>query len=457
MQRTVLRGTATRRPRCRARAGGSRSRILTGRGSSRLLLAAVIAPALCMVSDSSGAQLAQAQRPVLGLPVLGLQEALAKALGENREIAAFAHRLEEQEGRLVQAGLVANPELKLVIEDAAGSGIFSGYQRAQTTLALEWVFEHRVRGRRVAAAQAGSALLGSDAQVLRLDVAAETAQRFLTSLANQVRLTSAGEAVSLAEDTVASVKRRVEAGKAPSAELWRAEAELARAALARDDVEHELASAYHRLAAQWGETMPAFERVSGELLTLPRVEPFAALTERIDQNPQLVRFVSEARVAKANLLLAEARRWPTIRPTLGVRHYQATDDTALVAELKIPLPVFGRNQGRVSESRAALARTNAEADAARVRVHTALFEVYEELQHHIHRANTLRDDVSPRLTAALTETRRGYEKGRYSYLEWRALQADLLAASNALIEASTGAHRLVIELERLTGQRVARR
>ena len=420
---------------------------------SRLRLAAVLAlvPVLSLFPDTA---LAQAEGPQN--QSLSLQEALAKALEHNKELAAFDYRLEEQEGRLQQAGLIPNPELKLLLEDAVGNGTYDGFDRAQTTISLEWVLERRIRRRRVGAAQARSALVISDAEILGLDVAAETAQRFLSSLANQARLVRADEAVALAEDTVGAVKRRVKAGKAPGAELTRAEAELATTSLARDDVTHELFIAYHRLAAQWGQIEPGFSRVDGELLTLPTTESFETLTGRVEQNPQLARFVSEGRLARANLRLAEARRWPTLRPALGVRRYEETDDVALVAELKIPIPLFNRNQGQISEFGAALSRTQADAAAARVRVHTILFELYEELQHHFHRADTLRDEVIPRLTKALDEMRRGYDRGRYSYFEWRSVQADLLEARSALVEASTGAHRLVIALERLTGERVAR-
>jgi cobalt-zinc-cadmium efflux system outer membrane protein len=387
---------------------------------------------------------------------LNLQAALARAVTHNKELAAFEHRLKEQDGRVEQAGLLPNPVLQLTVEDFGGSDSFEGFDSAQTTLSLGWVLERSIRRRRVAAAEAGSALLLTDAEILRLDLAAETAQRFLNSLANQARLENANEAVSLAEDTVSAVKRRVRAGKSPHAELSRAEAELATANLARDDVEHELAIAYHRLAAQWGDVEFGFSRVKGDLLSLPTTEPLSKIQGRVDQNPRLARFVSEERVAKANLRLAETKRWPTLRPSIGVRRYETSDDFALVAGLSIPLPVLNRNQGRLSESRAALSRTRADSEAARVRVHTSLFEVYQEFQHHIHRADTLREEVIPRLSKALDETRRGYEKGRYSYFEWRSVQADLLEARNELVEASTGAHRLVIALERLTGERVAK-
>lgn len=388
-------------------------------------------------------------------PAISLREALAKTLEQNKELAAFEYGLEAREGRLLQAGLAPNPELSVSVEDAIGGGRFRGFDNAQTTLSLEWVLERRIRRRRVDSARAGSALLVSEAEILRLDTAAETAQRFLSSLANQARMSNADKAVALAEDTVVAVQRRVRAGRAPSAELTRAQAERVTAKLARDDIAHELSSSYHRLAAQWGETEPGFSRVDGDLLTLPTTESFAALTARIERNPQLVRFVSKERLAEADLRLAEERRWPRLRPTVGVRRYEATDDVAFVAELKIPLPVRDRNQGRISEIRATLAQTRADADATRVRVQTSLFEMYQELQQHLHRANTLRDEVVPLLAKALGETREGYELGRYSYFEWRSVQSELLEAQHALVEASTGAHRLVIALERLTGERVA--
>jgi cobalt-zinc-cadmium efflux system outer membrane protein len=306
----------------------------------------------------------------------------------------------------------------------------------------------------VGAAKAGSELVSAEARTLRVEVAADTAEHFLASLANQARLERAEAAIALAEQTVEAVARRVRAGKAPTVELIRAEAELAMARLARDDVTHELATAYHRLAAQWGETKPRFSRVEGELLALPVVEPYAALTDRIERNPQLARYATEERLAKATLQLAKARRWPSLRPYLGVRRVEATNDTALVGGVSVPIPLLNRNQGQIAELRGSVSRTRAEADAARVRLQTALFELYEELEHFGHRAETLRAEVIPRLTEASEATRRAYERGRYGYLELRSVQTDLLHAQSELIEASAGAHRLVIALERLIGERV---
>jgi len=399
---------------------------------------------------------ARAQDEAAPRAALGLREALGRALAHNKDLATFEYRIAEQQGRLEQAGLRPNPQLDLLVEDAAGSGDFEGFDSAQTTLSLSWVLEGRMRRGRVGAAAAGADLVAADARILRVEVAADTAEHFLAGLASQARLERAEEAIALAERTVAAVTRRVRAGKAPTAELARAEAELATDRLTRDDVTHELSAAYHRLAAQWGETEPGFARVEGDLLALPAVEPYAALTAALDHNPQLARYATEERLAKANLQLAEARRWPALRPQFGVRRLEATDDTALLAGITVPIPVLDRNQGALAESRASVARTRAEADAARVRLQTTLFELYEELEHYLHRAETLRADVIPRLVEAREGTRRAYERGRYGYFELRAVQTDLLRAQNQLVEASAGAHRLAIGLERLVGERVVK-
>ncbi|NNL85836.1 MAG: TolC family protein [Myxococcales bacterium] len=388
-------------------------------------------------------------------PELELHHALERALAHNKELAAFEHRLTEQAGRVEQAGLLPNPELSLEVEEFAGEDTFGGFHRAQTTLSLAWVLERGIRRKRVAAAEARSSLLISEAEILRLEVAGETAERFITSIEEQEHLAKATEAVSHAEAAVAAVYRRVQAGKTATAELARAEAELAQTRLARDDVTHELAIARHRLAAQWGAVTPAFERVRGDLGRIPLPQPFEVFEARVEQSPRVARLLSEERVAEANLRLSEARRWPNLRPRLGVRRIEATDDIALVAEVNVPLPVFNRNQGDIAASRSARARTRAEAEAARVRVSAMLFRAYEELEHHVHRAETLKEEVIPRLARALDETRRGYEKGRYNYFEWRSVQVDLLEAETELIKASAAAHRLVVGLERLTGQQVA--
>ncbi len=387
--------------------------------------------------------------------MIGLNEAVARTLARNPGLVAVGYQLQAQEGRVLQAGLAPNPELSLTVENALGTGEFSGFDSVETTLSIAWVLEHGVRQRRLETARAGVSLLDVEADIMRLDAAAETARLFFSCLSNQAQMVNAGEAVQLAQETVIAVKKRVQAGKSPQAELSRAQAELVRMKLDQEDLEHELLSASRRLAAQWGETEPEFKRVNGEILTLPATDSFATLKTRIERNPDITRFLSKQRVDEAELRLAEAQRRPNWRVSAGVRRLEISDDEALVANITVPLTLRNRNQGRIAEAQAMRAQTDADATAARIRNETLLFVIYQELQHSLHRARAFRDEVIPHLEQALTDTRNAYELGRYSYFEWHTVQQDLLEARRALVEASVDAHKNTIEIERLTGVRIA--
>ena len=385
---------------------------------------------------------------------LNLDAAVARTFQSNPRLIAFGYQIHAQQGRLQQSELKPNLQLGLLVENALGSGDFEGIDSAETTLSLAWVLERGKRERRIDAARAGVSLLETEAEIQRLDAAAETARVFLDTLALQERLIRTDDAVMLAEQTAAAVQKRVQAGRTPAADLARAEAELARMRLDREDIEHELRTAHRRLSAQWGEIQPDFARVSGDVHQLPAPDAYESLLARLEQNPDLSRYLNEKRLREAELRLAKARAKPNWQLTAGIRRLERSDDQAFVAGITIPLTTRNRNQGRVSEARARLAMTDADRVATRVQIETQLFALYQELQYSLHRAATIREEILPRIEQALEDTERAYAAGRYGYLELRVVQAELLDTRTALVESSIDAHRHIIEIERLTGTTV---
>ncbi len=386
---------------------------------------------------------------------ISLHEAVIKTIEHNPNLRAFDYQLKAQQGRVQQAGLAPSPQLSFQLEDVLGTGNNKGVDGAQATLSIGWVLERGIRQSYVDAANEGFSLIKVEAELKQLDAAAETARLYLVSLAYQAREMNADKTIQLAEETIKSVSKRVKAGKTPEAERSRAQAELARRKLEREEIEHELLSANRRLAAQWGETTLTFSRVAGDITHLPQVISFATLKSQLPQNPEFARLLSDQLLKKAELRLALAQDKPSWRVNAGIRHMNNSNDQAFVAGISIPFGERTRNPGRIAEARANLAKTSSEEHAARIRIETALFVMHEKLQHSLHIIETVRGEIIPPLEQALTETRRAYNLGRYSYLELRSVQAELLDAHNALIEASIDAHRNIIEIERLTGVRIA--
>jgi len=386
---------------------------------------------------------------------IDLPEALRRTLADNPTLRAMGHEVAAAEGRLLQSSFRPSPELSVELENVLGTDEFSGIDRSEATITLGWVLERGVREHIVDAARAGITVSSTAIEIARLDAVAETARLYIECLVYQARHEQGRTGLIRAEEAVEAVRRRLEASRAPAAELARAEAEVARAELRLDDYSHELESAYHRLSAQWGVTEPQFAMVAGDINRIPSVEPFETLLARIDRNPDLEALASRTRLAQAELNLATARARPGWEVTGGVRRLERTDDWALVGGVTVPLRMGNQNQGRIAETRATLAQFEASQTASRVRIETQLYVMYQELIHNIELAAGLAAGVAPKIETALADTRRAFELGRSSYLEFRAMQTELLDVSYEIIDAHAQANLLAIEIERLTGTSLA--
>lgn len=382
---------------------------------------------------------------------ISLEDAVNRTLQGSPALVALGYQIQAGQGRLTQTKVEPSSELGLVVENALGSGQYAGVDGTETTLSLGWVLERGKREAYVNAARADVSALEAQREIQRLDVISRTAQLYLENLGYQERLSLAHEATALAEKTVATVRKQVTAGRVPTADLARAEAELARVRLAAEDIGHELKTARRWLAAQWGLSQADFSKVLGDPRQLPSPGSFASLLEQVDRNPNLSALLSQRRLRTAQLYSAEAQAKPDWHFNVGIRHLELTDDNALVAGVFIPLTGGESNRGRVAEARANLDVVEADRVATRLQIETQLFAVYEALEHSLHRSLTLRDEVLPRLERAAAETQRAYQVGRYSYRDLHMVQTELIATRTEFVDAAIDAHQRLIEIERLIG------
>ena len=386
---------------------------------------------------------------------INLQEAIAKTFEYNPALRALKYQLKAQDGQIEQASISPGMNLSLDLEDTLGTGAYSGINNSQVTFSVAWVLERGIRQSYIDVANANKVLMSSSQKIIQLDAAAETAKRYLVSLAFQSRKLNADESVKLAEETIKTVEKRVSAGKTPEAELSRAKAELIRRKLEREDMEHELESANRQLASQWGEVDDLFQRVEGNLLFVPNLPTFEKFKSYIKNNPQFTQILSNQRLKQAELDLELKKAKPSWQLSAGLRHYQESGNQALVGGISIPFGKGTRNTGRILEARANLEESSIHESILKVQIETDLFVLYEKLQHSLHVMETYREEIIPTLGTALKQTRRAYNLGRYSYLELRSVQNEVLEANNALLEASINAHENIIEIERITGVQIA--
>jgi cobalt-zinc-cadmium efflux system outer membrane protein len=206
------------------------------------------------------------------------------------------------------------------------------------------------------------------------------------------------------------------------------------------------------LAALWGTAAPRFERVEGkieEIVTaIPSPEDIEGL---IAQNPDVARWVTEIEQRQAALALARSHRMPDLTVSAGVREYADTGDTALVAGIAVPLPLFDRNQGTIQGSHYRLAKAEDKRQAAEARVRSAFARSYLSLTTAQAEVLALRTEVLPAAQRAFEAATEGYRQGKFSYLEVLDAQRTLFDTRGRYLTSLTTYQTAAADLERLVG------
>ncbi|MBU4211737.1 MAG: TolC family protein [Kiritimatiellae bacterium] len=389
-----------------------------------------------------------------GFPMgLALEDALRLTLERNPQIRAARFAVQAANGRRLQAGTIPNPTLSAEVEDFGGSGESRGFDTAQTTVAFEQTIE--LGGKRTARKRTTTAemkLTEWAMDVRRLDVIEETTQHFVNALAAQEELALSQEAWQMAENIYQTVSNRVAAGKDAPADEAKARAELALAKLTADRARSRLTVSRKVLCAMWGDSVPAFESVRGDLAKLAHGVPEAALlAEVMTRSPAWVRWTDEIGAAEWRLRSARRDRIPDLNVGAGIRQYKAENSQAFVAGAGVELPIFNRNRGSILAAQAELERKRAEQETAQTALRVELATAHELLTTMQRAAVTMAQDALPAAEQAFAAGRAAYASGKIGYLDIQDARRSLIEMRRRQIDILAEYHHAVAQVERLAG------
>lgn len=364
---------------------------------------------------------------------LTLEQAMERAQG-HPTLAEARAQVQAAGGRLEQAGLFPNPELIGRVESAPLNGRTAGDAEY-----LAGVSQAIPLGDRLGAARRVERLdqqrLELAYHVRRIEVRRTVHGAFATALYAQQVVETQGEAVKAAENGVAIAKARVAAGDAVPEEQARAEMELARTRLELSRSRALRAQALTALAAAMGDAEIAIDSVAGELAAVLEVPALEQLARRLMEGPVGTSLGAEAAVEHARLQLAKAQRIPDLNLELLYRHIGENDTPAFDAGVRIALPVFDRNQGRIREARANILAAQSRARASASALLAQLEIAHSKLTAALATARTLREDLLPRAETILAAAQRRYRAGDTSLSEVLLIQRDRAATKLAYLEA----------------------
>ncbi|UYV11927.1 MAG: TolC family protein [Phycisphaera sp.] len=384
---------------------------------------------------------------------LPLRQALAAALVRNPRLRSLAWEPRIAEAQRLQAGLLPNPSVGVEVEDFAGTGDLSRADSAETTIAFSQLLElggKRDSRVRITEDQWTVAVLDLEAQ--RLTVLTETASRFVRVLELQQRVAFAGRAHALAEENRRVIDRRVQAGDVSPIDEIKARLESESARIAADRLGRELDAARRELSAMWDATEPGFDVAVGSLDDLMPVPLLDALTNLVEQHPEVQRWVAEAERRSSVVALERARAVPDVTAGFGIRRSEESDDVGLVVSASVPLTIFDRNQGGILAARLRAAQAIAEGRASRRDLATRLVRAHARLTAAYHEAKAIDTALLPAAQDAYEATRRAYDEGKLPYLDVLDAQRTLFETETQRLEALAEYHAAKVQVEGLVSE-----
>lgn len=383
---------------------------------------------------------------------LTLSNALALTLEKNPELKTFSYDERVAEARIIQAKLIPNPEISVSLEDVLGTGGYSGSSQSQSTLQLSQVIE--LGGKRTARGDVATALrdqFRDGYEIKRVEVLTSLTDKFIRTAADEHLLKLAEKAESLANKSLTNIKKRAEAGGVSELEETKAKVLLARAHIVKEHRKHQLLTSKKELSAFWGADDPKFTSINADLFQNIELPDLETLDATIDQSLEIKRWVNEKRLREAEQRLARAKSIPNVLIGGGPRRIESSNDDTWVFQFSMPLSIFDRNQGGREEAQALTEKVVVSEDATRIRLKTALFGLYQEMDHAKTELDTMKKEIIPEAEKSLKIAQDGYDKGRFSYLDLADAQKTLLEVYSENIEAAYSFHSYINASERLLG------
>jgi len=373
-----------------------------------------------------------------------LRQAIEQALAHHPELAVARAEVEALGGASLQARARPNPELSFTQEGTKSPS-------RTTTVQINQPIElGGKRQARMAAAESAAELARTDLTARRHSIAAGVVTAFFDVLTIQERLRLAETALELSQRSSLATSQRVKAGKLSPVEETKAKVAEANVRIELAQARSDSSAARARLASAMGSPLGALV-LEGRLDDLPPIQNYEEFQAQLDQSPALQRAEMEVRRRQALTAVESARRISDITVSLGAKRDQEQGRTQAVIGLSIPLPLFDRNEGNILEALKREDKARLELASTRMQLENEAIQARERLSSARAEAQSLAADVVPGAQSAYDAATKGFELGKFSFLEALDAQRTLLQARSQYLKALAETHRASAELHRILG------
>lgn len=381
-----------------------------------------------------------------GAQGLSLDQALDAAFSQNPDFAAIGREIGIAEGERRQAGLIPNPELSWEVEDTRRA-------TSTTTVTLSQALElGGKRGARIEVAEAGQAIARLELERQRNSLRADVIQAFHAALRAQTALELAQQSQALTERGLRVVEGRVRAGQSSPVEATRAQVQLAQAEAAVRRARTERGVANQVLARLTGSAEARFDRLDASNLSpgpAPQAEPLLA---KVEQTAEWRLAAAQIERGDASLGSEKAQRIPNLTVSLGSQYSREDRERVNVVGLSMPLPLFDRNQGNVLAAARRADQARDLRNAVELRLRSETRSALEQWGTAMGEVQAYDRTILPAAQQAVDTATRGFEMGKFAFLDVLDAQRTLIDARGLYLEALAQATDARAQVERIYGE-----
>jgi len=399
-------------------------------------------PLLLAVALGSVSALPALSREAQSSPVtnsLTLESAIRLALESNPQLRAANSQIDSAAGRAYQSKLWSNPELELSAEDwpTGGGGFTDAKKLVGVSQAVPFPGKKKLDG---TIGRLGIRVSEAEYGVQRVDLVREVKTAFFEVLAAGQLVEVARELVAVAESSATTARKRVQAGAAADQEQLRAEIPLEEARTELAGFERLQEISRQKLAMLLGRPDLQAAPVSGALAET------VDLSVLKDGPAQWLAWHPSVLMARANKERAEAesRRarlepYPDVK--LGAAGGQEAGGSGSIVQfmLTVPLPIIDQSKGRKQEAHANVSVAEAELASVEQRLLRDWGMASQRLRTAVQQVANYRERILPKANEALRLVQRGFEEGKFGFI-------DLLDTQRTAAQARLAYQQKLLEL-----------
>ena len=287
-------------------------------------------------------------------------------------------------------------------------------------------------------------------EATRLRVLAETSRRYYSLLNHDAQEALLVKRIKQEKSALRLIQQRAKAGAVSEVDVRKMALHLEKSQTELLALRQSRKLLKMALASQW-VSLPNFDRVSGNILTMPRIPSMDHVNNAIAQSPEYLLKQAEIMAAQGQLKLEQSRSKADLALGGGVKYLNDQDSFGLTFTASMPLNFSNPNAGRIESASSQYQLSQQQAESAAKMLSITLHQLHQKTLLLRSEINWINQRLLPKAKSLLQASQDALSKGQISVLQWADSEDEVFTLEAALIQNHTQIYLNLLDIEQVTG------